>query len=58
MPSEEEIRNYSDFGGNGEWLQSVEDWIETQDDGKNWLSRLAADVGVPVQLRLPFEEKD
>lgn len=37
-------------------LLAVEEWVRGDDDGKAWLGRLGADVGVPVQLLLPFEQ--
>ena len=40
------------------FLEIMEGWIHNTDEGKEWLVRMATDVGVPVQLTLPFERKD
>lgn len=39
-------------------LADIEDWIRTDDEGKRWLGRLAAEVGVPVQMLLPLEDSE
>lgn len=35
-------------------VDAVETWIKETEDGKRWLAEMAATVGVPVQLALPF----
>lgn len=42
----------------GDLLGEVEHWIKDTSSGKRWLARMAADVGVPIQMLLPFEEND
>lgn len=34
----------------------VERWIHETEIGKKWLADMAATVGVPLQLSLPFKE--
>lgn len=38
-------------------LKTIEEWVQETEEGKVWLGRLAAEVGVPVQLLLPFEDE-
>jgi hypothetical protein len=35
-------------------LDLIEEWIHKSDDGKKWLSEMAAKVGVPLQFALPL----
>lgn len=32
------------------------EWIQLTERGKKWLAELAAEIGVPLQLTLPFKE--
>jgi hypothetical protein len=36
-------------------LEIIEEWIARSDDGKKWLSEMAAKVGVPLQIALPLK---
>ncbi len=62
MATEKELEDYAFWSERSDHaLRRVEDWVLSNPNGKRWLSRIAADVGVPLQLTLPFtdpEEKD
>lgn len=35
-------------------VQVTEDWVRNSDAGKEWLAKLAAEVGAPLQGTLPL----
>lgn len=37
-------------------IDFVERWVHDTEGGKKWLADMAATVGVPLQLSLPFKE--
>lgn len=53
---EEEVgfSNVADFIEHSGVLNDVEGWIRNTKNGRQWLEKMAADIGVPVQLELPL----
>lgn len=60
MP-ERQIRLSRDFSENDLLLMAskaiVQTWVLTTDEGRAWLSEMAAHIGAPLQLTLPLAAK-